>query len=385
MNSSIYWIWLTEALGYCCPRVYTLSQQISPEELYQADWDTLMMQGILTPKENKKLSNTPLDHAVRIWERAQRRGVTILTPQDPQYPQQLLEIYSVPGVLYVLGDPKLLSRQPAMAMVGTRNMTPYGRRVAQEFSGALAQAGFTIVSGLALGVDTVCHTQALKVGGKTVAVLGCGINRDYPPSNRLLKELIVQYGAVVSEFPPDAPPLAGHFPLRNRIISGLAQGVLVVEAGVKSGSLITAGHGLTQGKDIFAVPGSIFEPTSQGTLKLIRQGATPVTSVQEILQEYEGRFVLEPLPREASSNTVGESEESPQTKPARRIQPPEYLTEEQREVFRVLEREPKHMDQIIVETGLGVGQVMAALTELETYCLAKSHANRHFSLGTGKE
>ena len=384
MDSTIYWIWLTEALGYCCPRVYTLSRQIAPKELYRADWDQLMMQGTLTPKENKKLNKTPLDHALRIWEHTQRKGIRVLTPEDADYPPQLLEIYSVPGVLYVLGDASLLRRQPAMAMVGTRDMTPYGRRVAQEFSGALAQAGFTIVSGLALGVDTVCHTQALKVGGKTIGVLGCGIDRDYPPSNRLLKELMVQYGAVISEFPPDAPPLAGHFPLRNRIISGLSQGVLVVEAGVKSGSLITAGHGLTQGKDIFAVPGEIFQPTSQGTIKLIRQGAIPVSCVEDILQEYRDRFPLEalPVPDKFQAKRAAAPQEPA---PAKRPQAPAYLTEDQKRIFQVLTSEPKHMDQIVLASGLGVGQVMAALTELETYCLVKSHANRHFSLSTGKE
>ena len=208
----------------------------------------------------------------------------LLTLADPEYPQALLETSDPPILLFVSGDVSLLNR-PAIAIVGSRNATAQGRANAQEFALALSEAGFTIISGLALGIDAAAHQGALQTKASTIAILGTGIDVHYPSRNRALQETIEMNGAVISEFPLGAAPTTHNFPKRNRIISGLSRGVLVVEAAVSSGSLITARQAAEQGRDIYAIPGSIHSPLSRGCHALIKQGAKLVESAQDILEE----------------------------------------------------------------------------------------------------
>lgn len=211
-------------------------------------------------------------------------GNRIVTLADVDYPRGLLETADPPTVLYVKGRADLLNR-PAIAVVGSRNATPQGVRNAEAFASALADAGLTIVSGLALGVDAAAHRGALAGGGDTVAVIGTGADRVYPARNRELAQAIAASGAIVSEFPLGTPAVAANFPRRNRIISGLALGVLVVEAAPESGSLITARLAGEQGREVFAIPGSIHSPLSRGCHRLIREGAKLVESAADVLSE----------------------------------------------------------------------------------------------------
>jgi DNA processing protein len=215
---------------------------------------------------------------------AGRSGHTVLTLADSQYPKLLLEIPDPPVLLYVSGDAKLLS-SPALAVVGSRNATPQGLKNAQSFSRAFSDAGFTIVSGLALGADSAAHTGGLEGKNSTIAVLGSGIDTVYPKRNEPLAEQISKRGALLSEFPLGAPPVPGNFPRRNRLISGLARGCLVVEAALDSGSLITARLAAEQGREVFAIPGSIHSPLSKGCHALIKQGAKLVETAQDVLEE----------------------------------------------------------------------------------------------------
>lgn len=208
----------------------------------------------------------------------------VLTLADADYPQALLETPDPPTLLYASGDTSLLNR-PAVAIVGSRNATAQGRSNAQDFALALSDAGFTVASGLALGIDASAHRGALQGKSSTIAVLGTGIDIHYPSRNRDLHEAIEAHGVVVSEFPLGMPPATHHFPRRNRIISGLSRGVLVVEAAISSGSLITARQAAEQGRDIYAIPGSIHSPLSRGCHALIKQGAKLVESAQDILEE----------------------------------------------------------------------------------------------------
>lgn len=203
---------------------------------------------------------------------------------DPRYPPQLLQLADAPAWLYVKGDPDWLSR-PMLAIVGSRHATPQGLRDATAFAQALSQAGFTIVSGLALGVDAAAHAGGLAGMGSSVAVVGTGLDRVYPARNRDLAHRLADQGAIVSEFPLGTPPRTGHFPRRNRLISGLALGVLVVEAAPQSGSLITARQAAEQGREVFAIPGSIHSPLSKGCHRLIKQGAKLVEEARDILEE----------------------------------------------------------------------------------------------------
>ena len=226
--------------------------------------------------------------------RLDRAGVRTLTWADDDYPERLREVDDSPPVLYVLGE-IVPADSWAVGIVGTRRPTPYGREAASRLSSGLAQAGITIISGLAVGIDTVAHHMALQAGGRTIAVLGSGLDVIYPPENRRLVEQIVAdgKGAVVSEFPLGTRPDAMNFPSRNRIISGLSLGVLVVEAGAKSGALITSSFALEQGRDVFAIPGPITSRMSDGPNNLLKKGAKCVTTPEDILEELNMQMVTE--------------------------------------------------------------------------------------------
>ncbi len=217
-------------------------------------------------------------------EWAGQPGQHILTLADEAYPQALLEIADPPSLLYVRGNPALL-RKPGLAVVGSRNATPQGLQTAENFAKALAGGGLCIVSGLALGIDAAAHRGALAADGDTIAVIGTGADRIYPPRNKALAQAIADRGAIVSEFPLGTPAIATNFPRRNRIISGLSRGVLVVEAAPESGSLITARLAGEQGREVFAIPGSIHSPVARGCHKLIKQGAKLVETAGDVLEE----------------------------------------------------------------------------------------------------
>ena len=216
---------------------------------------------------------------------AERPGNTILTLDDPRYPPALLEIPDPPSLLYVRGDVELLSC-PAVAIVGSRNASVQGKQTAKAFGQHLSEVGYCVVSGLALGIDTAAHEGALAANaGKTVAVIGTGADRLYPARNKALAEQIVARGTIVSEFPLGTPALPANFPRRNRIISGLSRGVLVVEAALESGSLVTARMALEQGREVMAIPGSIHSPMAKGCHRLIREGAKLVETAEHVLEE----------------------------------------------------------------------------------------------------
>lgn len=227
-------------------------------------------------------------------ETAEKKNITIITRLDDQYPEQLLNIYSPPAVLYIRGNIEL-DLDSTLAVVGTRKLTPYGKQVTERLVKELAESGVTIISGLAHGVDRIAHQTALDANGVTIAVLGCGVDIIYPSKHKDLFHSIIKSGGVVSEFPLGTSPVASNFPIRNRIISGLSYGTLIIEAAEKSGSLITAKYALEQGRDVFAVPGSITSRQSIGTNYLIKCGAKLVQRADDILSEmkYERKSLSE--------------------------------------------------------------------------------------------
>lgn len=244
-----------------------------------------LLKAVLTPRQHQRYQHCPSGElaAARRW--LAQPGHHVLAITDPRYPCRLATLDCPPPALFVAGDPACLETRQ-LAMVGSRQYSLYGKQWGDCFAGQLSAAGLTITSGLALGIDGVCHRAALAAGGKTVAVLGCGIGYGYPRQHRrLAADIVVQHGALVSEFLPFAPPLAMHFPFRNRLISGLSLGVLVVEAAMKSGSLVTARCASDQGREVFALPGPLGSPSSDGTHWLIRQGATLITRPEEIFEQ----------------------------------------------------------------------------------------------------
>lgn len=285
MDRLAYWVGFNKVLGIGPARLRALLDCFGDiEKAWLARAGELQQAGLdRRTTANLQAARRSLD-LERELARIQQAGVQVLTWESPDYPGILRHIPDPPPVLYILGE--LLPEDDwAVALVGTRSASVYGKEAARRLAGDLAANGVTVVSGLALGIDTVAHQAALDAGGRTLAVLGSGVDVIYPAPNRRLAQAIVERGALISEYALGTQPERNNFPPRNRVISGLAQGVVVVEAGVRSGALITAEFALEQGRDVFAVPGSIFQRSCEGTNRLIRDGAIPVLAVGDVLEE----------------------------------------------------------------------------------------------------
>ena len=293
----------------------------------------------------------------RELDRANRLGISIITIQDSRYPRNLLNIPSPPLILYVMGSLSAAD-EAAIAVVGSRDPSSYGLEMADKFSTYFAREGLAVVSGLARGIDTAAHKSALRAGGRTIAVLGCGIDVVYPPESSKLFRQIADYGALVSEFPLGTQPDAINFPRRNRIISGLSLGVLVVEAALKSGSLITASYAAEQGRDVYVIPGNINSARSKGSNRLINEGAMLVDTPGTILED------LQPQRRE---NKV-------------EVKDPEFTFNEQESiVFELLSQELLHIDKILKISKMNISEISAILLNLEMMDAVRQHPGKFYT------
>jgi len=282
-DSRCYWVGFNLVKGIGAVRMQMLLDHFGDIQLaWQASPQALQAAGLNSKLEEHFIQLRAGVDLDQVWESTQAQGIKVLTWLDEGYPRRLKEIDQSPPVLYIRGE---LSTDDdwAVAIVGTRRVTPYGRQVTEEIATSLAHHGLTVISGLARGVDAIAHFAALNAGRRTLAVLGNGVDRIYPTEHHRLAEKIIQSGALVSDYPPGTAPEGVNFPPRNRIISGLSLAVIVVEAGEKSGALITANFAAEQGRDVFAVPGNINAPQSVGTNRLIQQGAHPYLSVQDLI------------------------------------------------------------------------------------------------------
>lgn len=297
------------------------------------------------------------DPLVRL-EKILNRGIKVLAREDEDYPPVLRVIYNPPEILYYRGRLDCLQK-PCIAVVGSRAATAYGRNMARNLSRGLAERGIAVISGMARGIDAEAHRGALDGQGFTAAVLGSGIDVVYPRENRSLYEEICGHGIVLSEYPPGTHPEPGNFPVRNRLIAGFSRGVIVIEAKLKSGALITTDYALEQGKDVFAVPGPVYHKTSEGPHNLIKQGAILITSVQDIIDEY---YDLQPA------------------KPRQSAYQEELLLldEEERIIFDLINSEPQHFDQIVVRTRLEIGKLSEILLNLEFRGIVKSLPGNYY-------
>ena len=294
----------------------------------------------------------------------------LLASTDPEYPELLRQSPDAPAVLYVRGDASLLA-EPQLAMVGSRNPTAGGRATAREFAASFARLGLGITSGLALGIDAACHEGALAGGGVTIAVLACGLDTVYPAEHAALAQRVTESGALVSEFPPGTPPLAAHFPQRNRIIAGLAHGTLVIEAAQRSGSLITARLAGVAGREVFAIPGSIHNPLARGCHALIRQGAKLVERVDDVLAEL--RISL-------SAQLVAEQGSAPVA--ARKAAA--TLDKAYEILLDALAFEPASVDSLIERTGLNSESIASMLLILELGGHVAPHPGGRYSRMAGR-
>ena len=347
-----YWVALNRIAGLGRVRYSLLENHFpSMEEAWQASASELKAAGL----EGKLAARVAAERAAispdEEMERLARHGVTALTWQDPAYPPRLKEIYDLPPVIYVRGR-LTAADEWCVAVVGTRRPTPYGRQVAEELSYGLAANSICIVSGLARGVDSIAHRAALDAGGRTVAVMACGLDIVYPPEHAALAREIMERGALVSDYPPGTEPRGEFFPRRNRIMSGLSLGVLIVEGDVKSGAMITARLALEQDREVFAVPGSVFSVQSRGPNELIQQGAKLVKRVEDVLEELNLTMVPQQI-------------ELKESIPA---------TDTEAALLRHITREPVHVDEVCRESGLPIATVSSVLAMLELKGLVRQLA-----------
>ncbi len=349
MVEDLFW-WLALSLTPGIGSVFIkrlLDRFKTPEAVFQASLKELSEVEGLGEKVARSIVSGPLENAIeKELSLIKEIGGRIITLGDDSYPRRLRDIYDPPALLYVRGELKK-EDELAVSIVGSRRTSPYGRWITERMSQELAQNGVTVVSGMARGIDSVAHLGAIAGGGRTIAVLGCGVNVVYPPENRNLMTKIIDHGAVISEFSMGSPPEGGHFPKRNRIISGLSLGVVVVQANEKSGSLITAGYALEQGRDVFAVPGNVGAEGSRGTNRLIREGAKMVESSADILEEI--------LPQWSMEGKGIEKDEGPG----------KNLTGEEKDLYELLGETPMHIDAIIRDSRMDPGKVSSHLLNLE--------------------
>lgn len=358
MEMKAYWYWLCNL------------EQIGPKKIQELLDFFGTPQGVFSAKEtelekikllNKKnvttlLNNRDLEKVQESYEKLKKKSIRFLTKEDVEYPQQLKHIYNSPVCIYVRGNlPD--ENKTSVAMVGARNCSDYGKEVALYFSRKLSEAGIQVISGLARGIDGYAHKGALDAGFLTYGVLGCGIDICYPSSHLDLYMAMEKQGGILSEYGLGIPPSKGNFPMRNRLISGLCDGILVIEAKEKSGSLITVDMGLEQGKDIFAIPGRIQDSLSDGCNNLIKMGAEIVTSPEDILKAYH---------MEAPKNQTA------------LLKNPSSLDEKETLLLHCLTMNPKHISQIATETNLLITNVMSLLIHLELKGFIKQTSKNYF-------
>ena len=361
-GDAFHWLALTLVPGVGSTLFKRLLNRFkTPKAVFGASAKELLTVEGLGEKVTGEILKGPSEKRIeREFDLLKELGGTLLTFKDDAYPKRLRDIYDPPALLYVRGALKK-EDELAVAIVGSRKTSPYGRWITEKVSRELSHHGITIVSGMARGIDSFAHQGAISGGGRTVAVLGCGVDIIYPSENRDLFSQIMGHGAVLSEFPMGSQPEGGHFPRRNRIISGLSIGVVVIQASSESGSLITASYALEQGREVFAVPGNVGAEGSRGTNQLIKDGAKLVESSEDILEEI--------LPQWSR-----ESEKEQKVEPVvRDLEKSELI------LYQLLGEVPTHIDVIIRESRLDPGRVSSLLLDLELKGLISQWPGKCFS------
>ncbi len=399
-----HWIWYQLAVGAGCNRTgEMISFFDGAEQLYKASINDRRLSGIFTAKQLEKLEKATLEEALQIKQRCRDCGCEIVTPDDDLYPRMLKPLDDLPAVIYYQGDLSFLVHKVAVAIVGTREAGENSLAIAKSLSASITRSGAVIVSGGALGVDSAAHLGAIDAGGKTVAVLGCGFGADYLLSNASLRQKVAQNGALISEYPPDTPAYSRNFPVRNRIISGLSHGTVVVEAGLKSGSLITANIATQQGREIYAVPGNLMSSKFLGVNKLINEGAKAVFCAYDVLYPYALKYPkaldINKIERELvitdsiddikTKGTVKgkqvvrvpKTEEKPKDEKSEiDISQYNFLSADAKSVLSVFNGEAIHIDDIARQTGLSISDVFSAVFELEMSELITSQPGKFYNL-----
>ena len=387
-DNTRYWIWLSQALGYSnAKHKYLFSLYSDISTLYDGGETEFRFCGVFSQSEINRLCRTDISEADKIIAKCRELGYSVYSIDDPLYPESLRSIEDPPAAIYVQGTLPDVDTFNTISIIGTRKATVYGVRTAFELGANLSREGFVVVSGGALGIDCAAHRGVLQEGGITLCVLGCGIDYDYLRENKGMRQAIVEKGALISEYPPGTPSSTRNFPQRNRIISALSKGLVVVEAPKASGSMITVGFALAQNKDIFAVMGNVDSPYSEGSNALIKDGAIPVTSYKDIAEFYLGvgydvkparRYddkVISSVPtklRDTTDTTKKDNSPLPTHKTS------VSLSESERLIYFTIGNSPVHVDSIAEQSALPVHQVLRILSVLEMNDLITDIGGRNY-------
>lgn len=394
-----YWLWLANLPKLNNQMKLALLEHFGePDKIYYGEKEEYFLVPGMNRTAAEILENKDLERADRILGDCDRLGLRIITMRDVEYPDRLRNIYDPPLLLYVQGRMPRFDEEVAVAMVGTRRASPYAMEMGEKLAFQMAGLGAVIVSGLAAGGDAAAHRGALRAGGLTAAVIGGGHDVIYPREHRFLYEDIAARGVILSEYPPGTEHMAGHFPVRNRIISGLSLGVVVIEAPERSGALITAGRALDQGKDVFAIPGQVGDHHCAGSNALLRDGAGVVTDAWDVLGGYAGKFPhkirslrMEEPRRFGGAPAAAERPKSPpKGKEPKEPKEPEKplldlagdhgLTDDQLCLVKALEGRTVQVDDLIEETQIPTRRVLSALTVLELDRIVTQESGKRFSL-----
>ena len=375
-DNSVKWLWMQQLFGIGTRRAHEAYEHFgSPEELLSTPLSRIETDRFLTAEEKEAVKCPDFSNAEEIIAKTLDFGAGVITPDSAEYPESLRNIHSIPLVLYGMGDFSLLRDHYLISMVGTRNPDEYGAAAAKKLSGEIASLGGVVVSGLAYGIDAFCHKAALEAGGKTVAFVAGGLDIDYPKKNRVLRGMIQnpENGLVLSEYPLGTPALGHHFQTRNRLISGVSMATVIVQCSAKSGTMLTAGHAISQSRDLFAVPNSILSSVGDGCNMLLAQGVEPAISGEAILRRYESVYGY-PIDQPNNQQiTLFVDEEQPVKKSVSRTENeiPDYLNTVQAAVMRRLFEGECQLDELCDSLSVSAAEIMTALTGLELFGLAE--------------
>ena len=393
----LYWIWAQQVFGVGSRKPMQLCRKFSSIRSFFEEAPTLREDHtVFTPAESARASQITLEDCAKIFRQAEAKGMQVLTPDSRGYPDCLRQIAAPPAVLYVQGELPPVDDIPTIAIVGTRQPSEGGVAAARTLSAQLARAGVIVVSGGAIGIDSAAHNGAIEAGGKTVSLLATGLDVPYLKSNKQLRKSIRSHGALVSEFPPGTAARKWHFGIRNRLISGLSCGVLVTEASIKSGSLMTAQHAVEQDRDVFTLMVDCWRSNAEGVLQLLWDGAKPISCAADILVEYKGRFPAlqvperQPLseimqgmsldgPKSSDTSKEESSEEAPEIEMQTHSGTEKPLSADAQALYESLTREPQTVYRLIEKTGLTFSKLLIAVTELEMAGRVQAFSGRRYA------
>lgn len=379
MDKQVYEIWLQQAIGYGNYQIKTILEFYkSAKEFYDSGEYGWRLCGCFTGKQIDKIVSTSMESAYNIFRKCRNLNYKIISIFDEKYPNLLKEINDPPAVIYVFGNESCLKKEISISFVGAREATPYGMNLSKSMAFRVASSGANVVSGGALGIDSAAHEGAIEAGGSTIAVLGCGINTNYLISNGFLRNKIAKSGVLISEYPPDYPAFACNFPKRNRIISGLSEATVVVEAGKKSGSLITANCANNQNRDVFVAPIDLRSPLSEGIISLINDGVKVVVDMEDLVKSYESKLENKFVKNGSKRPNFNLLQENQKPKATTSPDVLKSVSENAKKVYHILDEGAMNADLICEKSGMKIENVLSSLTELEIYGLIKNNTGKEY-------